>query len=459
LETRAIRSRVPILARSGERGCNPCAVLPVLPLDDDRRRSTSHAWGKLLAGPTVSAPLLRFSLVITEPHALTSVPNLSATSAPPRSRQHVVFSIDTMSVGGTEMNALRTAEQLTQRGFRVTVVTLRGEGPLAARYASLGIAVERFPIRSLYAPATIRQAIRLAKFLRRERVSIVHCHDQYSNFFSVLSARMAGVSAVIASKRWLHSPLRYRIANAIGFRAASCVLANSEGVAQSLERDDYIKRSRTVVIPNFVDDAAFAPPPPEAMRRWRESLALDDATPIIGIVASLLAIKDHATLLHSVVRLVSKWPALRVVIVGDGPEREPLERLASQLGITAHVRFAGHQPNVPSLHHLFDVSVLTSVSEGFPNSLVEAMAAGRPVVATNVGGVPDAVQHDETGVLVPPGDARALADALHKLLSDPACRERMGAAGARRARSEYHATAVMDSLTRLYDHLLGSPSR
>jgi glycosyltransferase involved in cell wall biosynthesis len=231
-------------------------------------------------------------------------------------------------------------------------------------------------------------------------------------------------------------------------------LANSEGVAQSLERDDHLARSRMVVIPNFVDESAFAPPSVDTIRGWRESLSLDDTSPVVGIIASLLPIKDHATLLRAIARAVSQLPALRLVIVGDGPEREPLERLAAQLGIASHVRFAGHQPNVPSFHYLFDVSVLTSISEGFPNSLVEAMAAGRPIVATNVGGVPDAVKHGENGLLVPPGDSDALAAALHSLLGDDSRRAAMGADGMRRARSEFHATAVMNSLTGLYHQLL-----
>ena len=129
---------------------------------------------------------------------------------------HIVFSIDTMSVGGTEMNAVRTAERLDRSRFRVTVVTLRGEGPLAARYERAGIPVVRFPIHSIFGPATVRQGKHLAAYLKRERVSIVHCHDQYSNFFSTLSARYAGVPVIIASKRWLHWSTRDKIVNAIG---------------------------------------------------------------------------------------------------------------------------------------------------------------------------------------------------------------------------------------------------
>ena len=369
-------------------------------------------------------------------------------------RVHVVFSIDTMNVGGTEMNAIRTAERLDRSRFRLSVVTLRGEGTLAQRYEGLGIPVVRFPIRSLYGAQTIRQGMRLAQFLREQGVSVVHCHDQYSNFFSALSARAAGVPVVITSKRWLHSPLRYRIANGIGFRASTTVLANSHSVARSLESDDKLRRDRVVVIPNFVDEQAFERPSDAVIDGWRDELRLETGVVVIGVVASLSPIKDHATLLRAISLLVPKWPAVRLVLVGDGPERDSLRQLASQIGLGDVVRFAGLRPQLPSFHFLFDISVLSSVSEGFPNSLVEAMAAGRPIVATNVGGVPDAVRERENGLLVAPADAGAFAAALEQLLASPQRREAMGAAGATRARTEFHARHVVGSLEDLYDRLL-----
>jgi glycosyltransferase involved in cell wall biosynthesis len=375
---------------------------------------------------------------------------LSAASEP----IHVVFSIDTMGVGGTEMNAVRTAEQLDSSRYRLTVVTLRGEGPLSERYRAVGIPIVRFPIHNLYGVATIKQSVRLARFLRDERVGIVHCHDQYSNVFTTLSARLANVPVVIASKRWLHSTLTYRIANGIGFRAATRVLANSESVATSLRRDDHLDSKRIVVIPNFVDDRAFRPPADGERERWRAELALDGDALVVGIIASLLPIKDHATLLRAVAQLADRFPKLRVVVVGEGPERERLAQLATALGIGEVVRFAGLRPQVPSFHYLFDVSVLCSVSEGFPNSLIEAMAAGRPIVATDVGGVRDAVRDGENGLLVPARDPAALASALGRLLADRDQRVTFGSAGERRARHEFHARVVVGALERLYDQLL-----
>ncbi len=393
---------------------------------------------------------------------LPAAPSRALTPGKPaagREPVHVVFSIDTMSVGGTEMNALRTAAGLDRSRYKVTVVTLRGEGPLADRYAELGIPVERFPIFNLYGPATLRQGARLAQFLRRERVSVVHCHDQYSNFFSVASARLAGVPVIISSKRWLHSTMAYRIANGIGFRLSSRVLANSPAVAASLERDDRLATKRIVVLPNFVEDAAFAPPNHAQLNEWRRELGLKDGARIVGIVASLSPIKDHATLLRAASTLRGRWPDLRLVLVGSGPARSSLESLADSLGIGDTVRFAGLRPQVPSFHHLFEISVLSSLSEGFPNTLVEAMAAARPIVATDVGGVRDAVTHGDSGLLVPPQDPTALAGAIDTLLSDPERGRMMGERGLARARADYAEGVVIGSLERLYEQLLAGSTR
>ena len=367
---------------------------------------------------------------------------------------HVVFSIDTMSVGGTEMNAVRTAERLDRSRFRLTVVTLRGEGPLADRYERAGIPVVRFPIHSLYSPSTLRQGARLAEYLQRERVSIVHCHDQYSNFFTTLSAWRAGVPAIITSKRWLHWPMRYRIANAIGFRAATRVLANSPIVARTLDVDDRVAPRKIVVVPNFVDEVAFTSPTADVIAGWRRELGLSADAMVVGIIASLQAIKDHATLLRAMAALAPTWPRLQLVIVGDGSLLSALRTQASELGIGDRVKFAGPRAQHPSFHYLFDISLLSSVSEGSPNSLVEAMAAGRPIVASRVGGVPDVVRDGENGLLVPAGTATAFADAIASLLADPHRAAEMGRAGSRRAAEEFAAGVVIGKLERLYEELL-----
>jgi len=140
-------------------------------------------------------------------------------------------------------------------------------------------------------------------------------------------------------------------------------------------------------------------------------------------------------------------------LIGDGARRRELEQLAQALGIADRIRFAGYRPNTPNLNHLFDITALASRSEGFPNALVEAMAAGRPVVATAVGGNPEAVR-PSTGILVPPDDAGALAQALDRLLTDEPLRRRMGRAAVDVARAEYDAGAVITRLESAYEELL-----
>jgi glycosyltransferase involved in cell wall biosynthesis len=180
---------------------------------------------------------------------------------------------------------------------------------------------------------------------------------------------------------------------------------------------------------------------------------------VVGCVAGLRPVKDHESLIEAMAKLRPRWPSLRLVLVGDGETRPSLERLARQLGLGAVVHFAGMRANEPNLHHLFDISVLCSVSEAFPNSIVEAMAAAKPVVATRVGGIVDAVVDGDTGLLVPPRDPTALAAAIERLLIDPERRRELGRAAARRARAQFHVNHVLPALESLYDRLLSASAR
>jgi glycosyltransferase involved in cell wall biosynthesis len=144
--------------------------------------------------------------------------------------------------------------------------------------------------------------------------------------------------------------------------------------------------------------------------------------------------------------------------VGDGESRGALERLSTELGLRERVHFAGFRPHLPNVNHAFDVAVLCSRSEGFPNAIVEAMAAGRPVIATDVGGNADAVVHGETGLLAAVGDADGFANALERVLGDSILARRMGEAGRRRARSEFNAEVALSRLEALYNSLIAVPA-
>jgi L-malate glycosyltransferase len=365
----------------------------------------------------------------------------------------VAFCIDNMNVGGTELNAVRTAERLDRSRYRVSVVSLQRDGPLVQRYRAAGLEVHPFPLRNLYGASAIRQGRALARWLRAERVEILHAHDIYSNVFGVIWGRAAGVRT-IASRRWWEGfpQAHWRAASGLGYRLADAVLANSPAVGELL-RAERVAEGKITVVPNFVDEQSFDCPAEYRLQAIRKDLGLEGEHRVIGIVANLHPVKDHASLFRALALLTAERKELRLVLVGDGDQREALVGLARELGISDHVIFAGRRGNDPNLHHLFEMSVLCSLSEGLSNSILEAMAAGRPIVATAVGAASDAVQHERTGLLVPPGDPQRLAAALEELLSDPARARAMGEAGRQRARQLYSPEAAIDELESLYARL------
>ena len=387
--------------------------------------------------------------------------NLTTTMAPRASgtgarRIRVAFCIDNMQIGGTELNAVRTAERLDRSRFEVSVICFRDHGPLLARYAAAGIPVHIIPITSLYGRDSLRQGIRLARLIRDRRIDVFHAHDTYSNVFGVPWARLGG-ARTIASRRWREGPpgLAWTLCSRAAYRIAHAALGNSSAMGALLASEGLSSR-RIAIVPNFVDASAFDAPEAEERRALVAAFGVREDAPTIGVVANLHPVKDHASLLRATARLIAQWPGLQVIFVGDGECRSSLERLASELGIRDRIVFAGRRSNQPNLHHLFDISVLCSTSEGLPNSILEAMAAGKPVVATSVGAIPDAVVHGKTGLLIPPSAPDALAAALDELLGDPARARAMGLAGQRRARDVFSPEAALSSLGALYESLVAS---
>jgi len=261
---------------------------------------------------------------------------------------------------------------------------------------------------------------------------------------------------VIASRRSWHSPhLQGRIlrANRLAYRFADRVVGNSPSVSGLVASEGGVPASRIVTIPNFLDPQSFEPLSEANRRVLLQELGVPADAFVVGIVARLSAVKDHATLLRALAALAKEIPNVHGVLVGDGPERGHIEALARELRIDERVHLAGERPQIPNLHGLFDVSVLCSTTEAFPNSVLEAMAASRPVVATDVGGTPDAVRQGSTGLLVPARDSERLASAIARLHAEPALRTKLGTAGRTAAQSGYSASAVIRQVEALYTSL------
>jgi len=367
-------------------------------------------------------------------------------------RIRVAYCLDSFAVGGTELNAVRTAEALDPDRIELCVLHLQTHGPLRSRYERLGVRMTHVPIPNLYSPRTAIQGVRLAGLLRRWNIDVVHSHDIYSNIFVVPWARICSGCSIIASRRWWYEAPRPELVtvNRWSYLLAHRVLANSSGVAGLLAREEGVPQKKIVEIPNFLSGNAFETVDEAVRVTQRRAWGLPDWAFAIGIVARLSPVKNHVLLLRVVAQLDARF---HLVVIGDGPSRADLEELARQLRIESRVHFSGEVTSDRNLHQCFDVSVLCSLSEGFPNSVIEAMAAARPVVATPVGGVTDAVTHGVTGILVPVDDPTPFVDALRMLEADSQLRTRLGEAGREAVRVKFRQEIVIEKLSTLYEML------
>jgi glycosyltransferase involved in cell wall biosynthesis len=352
------------------------------------------------------------------------------------------------------LNAVRTAESLDHDRFALTLFHMHSDGPLRRRYEALRIPMHRVHITNLYSPATVRESWRVARVLRSADIDVVHTHDVYTNIFFAPWARAVTDAGVITSRRWSGALPREALsrANAFAHRCSHRVLANSASVARLLEAEGVPAR-KISEIPNFLDDESFSDADFDVGALWRASHGLPRDAFLIGTVARLVPVKNHAMLLVALARLPGDC---HVVLIGDGTSRRMLESMARELGIESRVHFLGTMLDAGNLHRHLDVSVLCSNDEGFPNAVIEAFAAAKPVVATNVGGVPDVVQSDVNGLLVPRGDSEALVAAITRLHSNRSLASQFGMAGRALVKERYSRSAVMARLSLLYARAAGS---
>jgi glycosyltransferase involved in cell wall biosynthesis len=380
-------------------------------------------------------------------------------AAAPPNVLHLVWGF---SSGGTENQLLQLVRsQRTSGAFEVHLATLRRVGVLLPDFDAVsGGAVPEFPTKSFYGYSMLLQLFRFARHLQSLRIDVVHTHDFYSNVFGMLGATIAGVPVRIASKRETLG-LRSRAQDFIErnvYRLAHRVVANAASVRDHLIGSG-VAAGKIVTIHNGVDPARVQVP-----EQWQKSEACADfglppGRRYVSILASLRAVKDHATLLRAARKVSDEVPDVCFVLAGEGALRDELDAQARALGISERVRFIGHCAQPGALLALSDVCVLSSRAEGFSNSLLEYMAAGRAVVATDVGGAREVVAHGRTGYLVQAGDAEAMASCLVRLLLDPALALAMGRAGRAVVETGFSRSAVVARTEELYCELLGGRRR
>lgn len=375
-------------------------------------------------------------------------------------RKRVLQLIGSFNQGGSERQAIALCRLLKADGtFEVYAATLNNEGILRRDIEALDLPhIPEFPLTSFFNVQFVKQAWSLARYIKENQIDIVHTHDFYTNIFGTTAASLAGVKVRIASKRETGG---MRSANQdavekLAFKNSTAIIVNSRSVEEYLlERG--ISGNKLNVIYNGLDVAKFDLPDRSSKAILKKYSIPDhwNRMQLVTIVANLRHdVKNIPMLLHSAKAVLESDRYAHFVIAGEGALRDPLQKMSIELGVSENVHFIGRCTDVPELLACSDICVLTSVAEGFSNSILEYMASAKPVVATNVGGANEAVIHGETGYLVDSNDDRALASRILELLTDKEKASEFGKKGRRIALEKFSESAQLQRTLALYDRLL-----
>lgn len=369
----------------------------------------------------------------------------------------VLHMIDGLQVGGAEVLLRDMLPRLPRERFGASVC-YGTPGPIAAELQAAGVPMRRIARRGWADP---RWTWGLWQAARRARPDVVHTHLVKSDLFGRLAARLAGVPLVVTTLHntdaWAARPLLGRLYGLSG-RLADRHIAVSDEVGRYHVRHSRLPADSVITIENGVDVDRFRGQA-AAGQAVRADFGLAPDAPVAGIVAGLRPQKDHAAFLRAAADIQRELPQARFLVVGAGALRPELEALAGQLGLGAAVVFTGLRTDIPAVMAALDVLVIASRWEGLPVTALEAMAAARPVVATAVGALPRVIQPGQTGLLVPPADPAALAQACLRVLTDGAWARQLGEAGRARAEANYSLDSMVRRTAHLYEALVAQRSQ
>lgn len=369
--------------------------------------------------------------------------HLSDVKSPAPDRIGVWLMTNTLEVGGSERQFVTLAESLDRGRFAVHAGCLRRIGGFADR---LGEIPEFPPGGRLIGIKAQAAQLAIARMLRHSKIAVAHAFDFYTNLMLIPAARIVGVP-VIGSHRQigdLLTPAQFK-AQYWAFRFCHRVVCNSRAAADSLRRAG-LSESRLEIIPNALREEAFAECAPAIPRKT--------GVVRVGMIARMNSpVKNHPAFLRVAANVSEQCPEVEFALVGDGPLRPALETLAGELGVKNKVMFLGERHDIPAVLASLDVSVLISSSESLSNVILESMAAGVPVVATDVGGNPELVKDGQTGLLVPTNDEDSLIEAITRFVRDPVFRAECAARSRQFARAHFHVDEVRRRFEQLYVEL------
>lgn len=358
-----------------------------------------------------------------------------------------------MGMGGADQQLLSAAIGLRDRGHEVRIVSLTPLGEMGARARAAGLATESLEMQRGIADP--RGLTRLVRLVRAWRPAVLHSHMLHANLMARAVRLFAPVPAVVSTIHNIYEGGRLRM---LGYRLTNGLVDHvtiiSQAAADRFVREGIVPASLLEVVPNGVDTDRYRSVPPGARERLRQSLGLGAEFAWLA-VGRFEAAKDYPNMLRAFARVREEQPGAVLLLVGRGSLQAETEALAATLGLEGRVRFVGTREDVPEFMTVADGYVMSSAWEGMPMVLLEAAAAGLPIVATRVGGNQEVIRDGATGFLVPPGDDGVLGAAMLRLMALPETERRaMGARGRDHVRQHYGLGRVVDRYEAVYREVL-----
>jgi starch synthase (maltosyl-transferring) len=366
----------------------------------------------------------------------------------------ILYLITSTNVGGTEKALLELIRYIDRKEFTVYVCSVKKPGTFAKALAdeadgffSLNLS-EGGGISAIanFIPAVLR----LIQLIRAVSPSILHCFLFRANILGRIAGRIARVPVIISSIRVIEAQRAKHLIDRLTSPLATHYLAVSQAVRNHTIRHAKISPSKIVTIYNGIKTTGAGTTKPV----WRNTLSLDTDAVLLGLIGRFHKQKGHTVLLAALRLVLAQAANTHLVFCGEGEEEARLKVRAQDLGVTEHVHFVGLVENAYQMLSQIDIVVVPSLWEGMPNVVLEAMAAGRPVVASNIAGLDEVVVAGETGLLFKPGDPHALAAALLKLIQDPSLMNRMGRAGYELVQQKFQIRTTVEQTTNFYRAVL-----
>lgn len=364
---------------------------------------------------------------------------------------HLLYVITDLEVGGVPLHLHRLVAEMTRRGYTASVVSLAPPGPVADQLRLDGVTV--FSCEG-QGGRDFRVIGRLAEVMKPERPDIVHAMLFHANFAARRAGKKAGISPnrILCEIQTVEVERRWHLwVDRFTHRGCRLTIGNSPSVIEHLARAARIPRDRLHLVQGGIDLARVTDSPPLDRAR----LPAPMGAKLVLWTGRLDPIKGLSTLLKALAQ-VDPGQSAHLLLAGDGPLRDDLEREALALGIEDRMHVLGVRRDVPSLLHSVDLFVFPSRTEGLPNALLEAMAAGLPIITTDVPGCRDLIDDGQTGLIVPRDDTSALAGAIDRLLRDDDLAARLGAQAHRKVSASWHINTTFDAYDALYRQVLAS---